>query len=225
MEGFEGEGAADVPDVRGEHGGAQDWDAGVKCWAGVVATGEDAVLVDFAAGAVTSVEAYGGELGGGDADAGWEVVVEGSEEVGGGDEGVELYGSDLGVGVDTGVGAAGALGEDGLSGDVKEGGCEGSLDGGERRLDLPAVEGGSVVGEDELPEWHESALDGITEWIVARRRRLASEARAKSVRGNVQWLIYLQVSNTETFAKERERSGGELRMELSAAAEWKFQGR
>jgi hypothetical protein len=29
-------------------------------------------------------------------------------------------------------------------------------------LDLPAVVGGAVVGEDDLPVRHEDALDGIT---------------------------------------------------------------
>ncbi len=62
---------------------------------------------------------------------------------------VEGEGGDLGEGVDAGVGAAGALGEDGFSGDVVDGVGEGALDGGEIGLDLPAVEGGSVVGEDE----------------------------------------------------------------------------
>ena len=57
-------------------------------------------------------------------------------------------------GVDAGVGAAGALGEDGFAGDAMDGVGERALDGGEVGLDLPAVVGGSVVGEDELPVRH-----------------------------------------------------------------------
>jgi hypothetical protein len=64
--------------------------------------------------------------------------------------------------VDAGIGAAGALREDGFAGDVADGAGEGALDGGEVGLDLPAVVGGAVVGEDDLPVRHEDALDGIT---------------------------------------------------------------
>ena len=39
---------------------------------------------------------------------------------------------------------------------------EGALDGGEIGLDLPAVVGGSIVGESELPVGHVADLDGIT---------------------------------------------------------------
>jgi hypothetical protein len=41
-----------------------------------------------------------------------------------------------------------------------EGVAEGALDGGQAGLYLPAVVGGSVVGEGELPVGHD-ALDGI----------------------------------------------------------------
>ncbi len=40
---------------------------------------------------------------------------------------------------------------------------ERSLDGGRFGLDLPAVEGSAVVGEDSFPERHGRFLDGITE--------------------------------------------------------------
>ena len=48
-------------------------------------------------------------------------------------------GGDLREGVDAGVGAAGALGEDGFAGEVEDGFGERSLDGGEAGLYLPAV--------------------------------------------------------------------------------------
>ena len=64
---------------------------------------------------------------------------------------MEKEAGDLAEGVDAGVGASGALREDGFPGDVADGFGESALDGWERRLDLPAVEGGAVVGEGELP--------------------------------------------------------------------------
>lgn len=67
----------------------------------------------------------------------------------------EGEGGYLGERVDPGVGAAGALGENGFAGDAMDGFGECALDGGEVGLNLPAVIGGSIVGEDELPV-HES---------------------------------------------------------------------
>ncbi len=161
LEDGEVEGEMAVPDVGGEHGGA---DGGREFGRGVEgAVGEDAVFVGFAAGGVAGVEVFGSVLEGEDADGGWEGAVEGKMEVGGGDGGVEREGGDLGQGVDAGVGASGALGEDGFSGDVVDGLGEGSLDGGESGLDLPAVEGSAVVGEDGFPERH-----GMF-WTVSRQ--------------------------------------------------------
>ncbi len=62
-------------------------------------------------------------LGGEDADAGGKGAVEGAMEIGGGDGAAEGEAGDLGEGVDAGVGAAGALREDDLAGDVVEGGA------------------------------------------------------------------------------------------------------
>ena len=66
-------------------------------------------------------------------------------------EGTQVNEPKVAEGVEAGVGAAGALGEDGFAGDAVEGLGEGSLHGGEAWLDLPAVEGGAVVAEGELP--------------------------------------------------------------------------
>ena len=126
------------------------------------AAGEDAVLVGFAEGVVAGVEVFGDGLDGEDADAGGKGAVEGAMEVGGGDGDGEGEGGDLGEGVDAGVGAAGALREDGFAGDAVDGLGESALDGGEVGLDLPTVVGGSVVGEDELPVRHGADLHGIT---------------------------------------------------------------
>ena len=66
----------------------------------------------------------------------------------------ERKGGDLSERVNAGVGAAGALGEDGFAGDVVDGAGEGALNGGEVGLDLPAVVGRSVVGEGCFPVRH-----------------------------------------------------------------------
>ncbi len=83
-------------------------------------------------------------------------------EVGGGDGDGEGEGGDLSQGVDAGVGAAGALRENGFAGDAVDGLREGALNGWEIGLNLPSVVGGSVVGEDEFPVRHGTDLDGIT---------------------------------------------------------------
>ena len=75
-------------------------------------------------------------------------------EVGSGDGRGDGEGGDLGQGVDASVGAAGALREDRFAGDAVDRLCEGALDGGKVGLNLPAVVGGSVVGENELPVRH-----------------------------------------------------------------------
>ena len=96
-----------VPDVGSEGGRADALDGGKSD--GVGDAGEDAVLVGFAEGVVAGVEGLGCVLDGEDADAGGKGVVEGAVEVGGRDGDGEREGGDLGEGVDSGVGAAGAL--------------------------------------------------------------------------------------------------------------------
>jgi hypothetical protein len=58
--------------------------------------------------------------------------------------------------VDAGIGSAAANDDDLVSDDAAEGLFETVLDGSEARLELPAVEVGSVVGEDK----HEIAHHG-----------------------------------------------------------------
>lgn len=58
---------------------------------------------------------------------------------------------DLGESVDAGVGAAGTLRERGFSRDAAESCLELALDGGQAGLHLPALKGGAVVGQSELP--------------------------------------------------------------------------
>ncbi len=176
LHGFEGERPGAVPGVGSEEGWADTrkhtpgakarfylWPMRPKAKAlgypilgGAKALGyrscsiKDAVLVGFAEGGVAGVEGFGGVVGGEDADAGGEGPVECAEEVFGGDVGVEREGGDLGEGVDPGVGAARALREDGLSGEMVDCGGECALDGGVVGLHLPAVVEGAVVAEGEL---------------------------------------------------------------------------
>jgi hypothetical protein len=124
--------------------------------------GEDAVFVGLAAGAVASVEVFGDGLDCEDADAGGEGTVEGAVKVCCGDRDGEGEGGDLTEGMDAGVGAARALGKDGLAGDTMDCLRECTLDGWQVGLNLPAVVGSSVVGEDGLPVRH-----GLL-WTVSR---------------------------------------------------------
>ena len=112
-------------------------------------------------------------FGGEDADGWRQRAVEGSQQIGGRDGGFEFEGGDLAERVHAGVGAAGALGENRLAGEVTEGCRERRLDGGQGGLDLPAVEGGAVVGEDEFPEGHWGYLRKIScgGWCASWRGR------------------------------------------------------
>ena len=141
-----------VPDVGSEGGRADALDGGKG--GGVGDAGEDAVLVGLAEGAVACVKGLGRVLGGEDADAGWKRAVEGAMKVGGRDRRVECEAGDLGESVNTGVGASGALREDGLPRDAVDGFGERALYSGEIRLHLPAIVGGSIIGESELPVRH-----------------------------------------------------------------------
>ncbi len=91
---------------------------------------------------MAGVEVFGNLLDGEDADARGKGAVKGAMEVGGGDGYAEGEGGDLSEGVDAGIGAAGALRKDGVSGDVVDCPRESALDGGEVGLDLPTVVGG-----------------------------------------------------------------------------------
>ena len=61
---------------------------------------------------------------------------------------------DLAEGVDADVGAACAVDEDFFLGDLAGGFGDGALDGRLAGLDLPAVEGGAVVGDGEFEVAH-----------------------------------------------------------------------
>ena len=143
----EGEGPGAVPGEGREERGADGLFA-------VFEAREEAVFVGLAESVVAGVEDGRCVLGGKDANAGGQGSVEGAEEVGWGNGRGEGDAGNLSEGVDASVRAAGALRENGFSGDVAEGCGKGALDGGEVGLDLPAVEGGTVVGEGEFPALH-----------------------------------------------------------------------
>jgi hypothetical protein len=107
---------------------------------------------------MAGVEAGWNGFDGQDADARGKSAVEGTMQVGGGDGNVEGERSHLSKGVDAGVGAPGALREDGFSGDVEEGSGESSLHGRQLGLNLPAVKRCPIVGKDCLPELHMAAI-------------------------------------------------------------------
>lgn len=142
------------PDVGGKHGRAD-----VR---GVFTEGEDSVFIGLSAGAMTRVEVGGDDFEREDANAGREGPVEGAVEIEGGDRDGEGEGRYLSESMNAGVGASGALGKHGFSRNMADGVGEGALDGGQIRLNLPAVVGGSVVGENGLPMRHEDDLHGIT---------------------------------------------------------------
>ena len=110
---------------------------------------------------MASVEVHGRMDGFGDADRGWESSVEGPEETGGRDIGSKGKAGHLAERMDAGIGAAGALGQDGFTGDVQEGAGERALNGRETGLHLPPVKGSAVIGEGELP---------IAPWVLPEYR-------------------------------------------------------
>jgi hypothetical protein len=130
---------------------------------------KDAVFVGLAEGRVAGVEGGWNFFAGEDADGVWEAMVEGALEVDGGDGRGEGEAGDLGESVDAGVSATGALGQNALSGDAEEGVGEQTLDGRQDGLDLPAVVGRAVVGEDELEVGH---VGGARYKVQGKRRRL-----------------------------------------------------
>ena len=67
---------------------------------------------------------------------------------------------DLAVGVDSGIGAAGAVDDDAAAAQAREGLLDVILHGVASGLALPAAEGGAVVGDEEF-EAHGSAQHGL----------------------------------------------------------------
>ena len=114
----------------------------------------DAVAVGFRLGLPAGVEIRADFLCGGDADCGREQGIQGALEFGGGEGGLRFEMGDLAEGVDAGIGAACAVDEDFFLSDLAGGFGDGALDGRLGGLDLPAVEGGAVVGDGEFEVAH-----------------------------------------------------------------------
>ena len=114
----------------------------------------DAVAVGFSLGLPASVEIGADFFRGDDADCGRKEGVQGALEFGGRESGLRFEMGDLSEGVDAGIGAACAVDEDFFLGDLAGGFGDGALNGRLARLDLPAVEGGAVVGNGEFEEAH-----------------------------------------------------------------------
>ena len=90
-------------------------------------------------------------FGFGDTNRWGEGAIERAEQVLGRNGSAESEASDLGQGVDAGVGAARALGQWRFSRDAAERSLQLALDGREAGLHLPALKVGAVVGEGKLP--------------------------------------------------------------------------
>jgi hypothetical protein len=131
----------------------------------VLRAGQDAVFVCFSVGAVAGVEIRRAVGEGKDADRGVQSAVEGAVEVFGGDGAGEVEVGYLGEGVNAGVCATRTLGKGRFAGFVLEGGGKGALNGRATGLDLPAVVGGSVIGEGGFPALHGVDSDGNTERV------------------------------------------------------------
>ena len=117
-------------------------------------TSPDAVAVGFSLGLPASVEIGADFFGSDDADCGRKKCIEGALEFGGGEGGLRFEMGDLREGMDAGIGAACAVDEDFFLGDLAGGFSDGALDGRLAGLDLPAVEGGAVVGDGEFEVAH-----------------------------------------------------------------------
>ena len=113
---------------------------------------------------MAGVKAFGNEFGSENADGRGQGSVESADEIGGRDRSFEREAGDLPEGVDAGVGAAGALRQDGFASDVADGMGEGSLDSREGGLDLPAVVVRAIVRQGEFPEKHERVRK-VTRWM------------------------------------------------------------
>ncbi len=86
--------------------------------------------------------------------------IERTLEISGGDRAFKRDAGNLSQSMDTRVGSPRALRKNDLSSDVTDRRRKRALHGGQVRLDLPAMEGGSVVAEGQLPEGHIVRLHG-----------------------------------------------------------------
>ena len=110
----------------------------------------DTVVIRLAARRVAGMKIGAHLLDGEDADRGRQAVVEDDTKIGRWDGARSLKGGDLGESVHSGVGASRALGQQPLAGEAFDGLGQRSLNGGLAGLHLPAVVGGTIVGESEF---------------------------------------------------------------------------
>ena len=100
------------------------------------------------------VEGFGNNFGREYPNTRREGVVEGALQILGWNVAPESKTGHLAERMNAGIGAAGALWEDGFAGDLADGFGECALDGRKAGLNLPTVEVGAVVTESELPVRH-----------------------------------------------------------------------
>lgn len=144
---FAGEEGAGGADGVGVESGA-DVQAGEAEFGGHDGAVEEEIAVFLAENVEAGVEGFGDGTGSEDADVVREGAVEGADPLIAGEIGtgrVEMKG--LAAGMDTGVGAAAGVDADfGIVGEAGKGGFDFALYGPLPRLNLPAAEGGAVVG-------------------------------------------------------------------------------
>ena len=108
---------------------------------------------------------------------GWgEGPVESAQEVFRRNGGLQAETCHLGEGMDTGVGAPGALGQGRFAGDPAQGVLQLALNGGFIGLNLPAPEICAIVGQGELPGLRvRFGFGGIGHWYQGTRPRRQPE--------------------------------------------------
>ena len=212
VEGVEIEGPGTGPDVGGESGRTDVFFPypKIEIWGtriGGCFQGKDAVLVGFADSGVAGVERGWDDFGGEDADAGREAAVKGPMQAGRGDGGGESEAGDLGKGVDSGIGAAGALGKDALADGALDGVAEQTLDGGQVGLDLPSAEGSSIVGEGELPLRHGAKFYPSQQAGRGPRLHGITKRQGRGPGSRFEGLVYWAFGAQQLAMGTRQRSG------------------
>jgi len=126
-------------------------------------TAPEAVLIALGPGGVAGVEVFGHLANVKDADGGGKTVIENDAEVGGRNLAGGLEGCDLRESVNSSICASRSLGQESLTSEALNDRGEGALDGGASGLDLPSMEGATVIGEGKF-ESSSHGLQGIADF-------------------------------------------------------------
>ena len=116
----------------------------------------DPVLIGLGYGLEARMEVWGALFDPCDSNVVREEAVQCLAQVAGGNRVSEVESGTNGESVDARVSAAAAVDLDSFAFDLREGGLDGALDGGQAGLDLPAVIGGAVVRNEDAQTPHGS---------------------------------------------------------------------